>query len=233
MHLTGNKPPWTLAAKSKHLALDAPRAASRVGITFATPPDFLSRVRTQSALRALLFIKANYPTDTFLSALRFLLYRFWTPPNADVVEEDSLRGLLTEATRDTAARGGGGGDRLFSQDEVEDIMAGRAQMKKLLAEETEGAVKAGAFGCPWWLVADSRGQVEPFFGSDRYVRRKPWKPRKRQTNRSDEWDFRFNHIYRHLGIPFQDIAVLEPATGLGLAGSASATASASERGPKL
>ncbi|KAG5924847.1 hypothetical protein E4U53_003376 [Claviceps sorghi] len=184
MHLTGNKPPWTLAAKSKYLARDAARAASRVAITrFAMPPDFLSRARTQSALRALLFIKANFPADTFLSALRFLFCRFWTPPNADVVDEDSLRGLLAEATRGE----GGGADRLFSPAEVDGVMDGRAQMKRLLAEETARAVEAGAFGCPWLLVADSEGRVEPFFGSDR-----------------------FNHVYRHLGLPFQDIALLAP-----------------------
>ncbi|KAG5924516.1 hypothetical protein E4U42_004619 [Claviceps africana] len=164
MHLTGNKPPWTLAAKSEYLARDAARAASRVGITrFATPPDLMSRARTQSALRALLFIKANFPAETFLSALRFLLHRFWTPPNADVVGEDGLRGLLAEATRRR------GGDRLFGPAEVDGIMDGRAQMKGRLVEETRRAVDAGAFGCPWLLVADSEGRVEPFFGSDRYV----------------------------------------------------------------
>ncbi|KAG5996711.1 hypothetical protein E4U43_002812 [Claviceps pusilla] len=212
MHLTGNKPPWTLASKSKYLARDAPRAASRAGITrFAAPPDFLSRARTQSALRALLFIKAHFPRETFLSALRFLFYRFWTPPNADVVAEDSLRGLLAEATRDAAgegaaaAGGGGGKDRLFSRDEVDGIMDGRAQMKEVLAEETGRAVEAGAFGCPWLLVTDSKGKVEPFFGSDR-----------------------FNHIYRHLGIPFQDIAILAPASG-----SETASGAAAERSPKL
>ncbi|KAG6003310.1 hypothetical protein E4U21_002198 [Claviceps maximensis] len=208
---SGNKPPWTLAAKSKYIVRDASRAASRVGITyFATPPDFLSRARTQSALRALLFIKANFSVHTFLAALRFLFVRFWTPPHVDVVEDDSLRELLAEATRDAAAGGrsgggGGGGHRLFSRDEVDSIMDGRARMKRLLAEETQYVVKAGAFGCPWLLVTDSRGKVEPFFGSDR-----------------------FNHIYEHLGIPFQDIAVLGPATG-----PAMGSESGSERGPKL
>ncbi|QPH00555.1 hypothetical protein C2857_004281 [Epichloe festucae Fl1] len=187
-HLSGNKPPWTLEAKAKYLAYDSPRAAARVGITsFATPPDLCERAKTQSALRALLFIKASFPKDKFLSALHFLFYKFWTPPNADVVDEGSLRALLAEATDAP-----GGGARLFTKPEVDSIMDGRAKMKKKLAEDTARVVESGAFGCPWFLVADSKGaEVQPFFGSDR-----------------------FNHIYRHLGIPFQDITVLGPGSKL-------------------
>ncbi|KAG6025816.1 hypothetical protein E4U41_001443, partial [Claviceps citrina] len=201
----GNKPPWTLAAKADYLARDAPRAASRVGITALSPPrDLLSRARTQSALRALLFIKANFARETFLSALRFLFRAFWTPPNGDVVDEESLRALLAGATAAAAAaaaaaagggesgddaRGGGDG-LLFSRAEVDAIMEGRGRMKEALVEETGRAVEAGAFGCPWLVVEDARGRVEPFFGSDR-----------------------FNHIYRHLGVPFQDVSLLDPAPG--------------------
>ncbi|KAK2589488.1 hypothetical protein QQS21_012837 [Conoideocrella luteorostrata] len=166
-HLSGNQPPWTLEAKARYLAFDAARAASRVGITnFATPPDLFQRARTQSALRALLFIKANYPREKFLSTLHYLLYRFWTPPNADVVDEASLRGLLAEATD---APGRDGGEKLFSDADVGRIMDGRAQMKKKLAEDTGRAVGSGAFGCPWFLVSNSEGRVEPVFGSDRQV----------------------------------------------------------------
>lgn len=137
-----------------------------MGITsFATPPDLCERAKTQSALRALLFIKASFPKDKFLSALHFLFYRFWSPPNADVVDEGSLRTLLAEATETP-----GGGARLFTKPEVDSIMDGRAKMKKKLAEDTARLVESGAFGCPWFLVADSKGEeVQPFFGSDRYA----------------------------------------------------------------
>ncbi|OAA33134.1 Thioredoxin-like fold protein [Moelleriella libera RCEF 2490] len=179
-HLSGNQPPWTLPAKARYLARDARRAASRVGIaTFASPPDLLRRARTQSALRALLFIKATYPPHVFLSAFYHLLYRFWTAPNADVVADDDLAALLAEATElplpvtaatslPPTAGGGRGGKRLFGRDEVARIMDGRAGMKKKLVEDTTRLVEeGGAFGCPWFLVTNAKGSVEPVFGSDR------------------------------------------------------------------
>ncbi|KAI5460949.1 DSBA-like thioredoxin domain-containing protein [Mariannaea sp. PMI_226] len=184
-HLSGNKPPWTLPAKAKYLAWDSRRAATRVGISnYQTPPDLFERARTQSALRAMLFIKANYPKEKFLSTLHFLLHKFWTPPNADVVDEASLTALLEEATETPE-----GGAKLFTAAEVSRIMDGRAEMKKTLAENTGKAVESGAFGCPWFLVTNSKGETQPVFGSDR-----------------------FNHIYMHLGIPFQDVAVLKPSS---------------------
>ncbi|OAA34547.1 Dihydrofolate reductase [Metarhizium rileyi] len=182
-NLSGNRPPWTLPAKAKYLAYDTQRAARRVGITnYQTPADLFERARTQSALRALLFIKANYPAK-FLSAMHYLTHRFWTPPNADVVDDSSLRDLLAEATERPD-----GGARLFDEAEVGRIMDGRAEMKKKLIEDTSRVAESGAFGCPWFSVTNSKGETQPFFGSDR-----------------------FNHIYMHLDIPFQDIAILPPS----------------------
>ncbi|KAK8932893.1 Glutathione S-transferase kappa 1 [Metarhizium anisopliae] len=181
----GNRPPWTLPAKARYLIYDNKRAAARVGITeYQAPDDLFERAKTQSALRALLFIKANYPKEKLLSAMHFLLHKFWTPPNADVVDESSLRALLAQATETP-----GGGAKLFTEEEVGRIMDGRAEMKKKLIEDTGKVVESGAFGCPWFLVTNSRGETQPFFGSDR-----------------------FNHIYMHLGIPFQDVAILPPSS---------------------
>jgi 2-hydroxychromene-2-carboxylate isomerase len=161
----GNKPPWTLPAKAKYLTYDTRRAAARVNISnYQTPPDLFERAKTQSALRAMLFIKANYPREKFLSTLHFLLHKFWTPPNADVVDEASLRALLAEATETPGA-----GAKLFTEADVGRIMDGRAQMKKKLADDTGKAVESGAFGCPWFLVTNSKGETQPVFGSDRYV----------------------------------------------------------------
>ncbi|KAF5130032.1 Glutathione S-transferase kappa 1 [Metarhizium anisopliae] len=181
----GNRPPWTLPAKARYLIYDNKRAAARVGITeYQAPDDLFERAKTQSALRALLFIKANYPKEKLLSAMHFLLHKFWTPPNADVVDESSLRALLAQATETPS-----GGAKLFTEEEVGRIMDGRAEMKKKLIEDTAKVVESGAFGCPWFLVTNSRGETQPFFGSDR-----------------------FNHIYMHLGIPFQDVAILPPSS---------------------
>ena len=205
---TGNKPPWTLAAKAQYLAYDSQRAAARVGITkHQTPPDLFERARTQSALRAMLFIKANYPKEKFHSTLHFLVHKFWTPPNADVVDEGSLRALLLEATETPS-----GGAKLFTEADVTRIMDGRAQMKAKLAENTNKAVESGAFGCPWFLVTNSKGEVQPVFGSDRYSLSSAQKLGVNLL--TNFFGGRFNHIYMHLGIPFQDVAILEPGSKL-------------------
>lgn len=46
--------------------------------------------------------------------------------------------------------------------------------KQLLNDNTKEALDRGAFGCPWFFVKNSKGEEEPFFGSDRYV---PIRPR--------------------------------------------------------
>lgn len=60
----------------------------------------------------------------------------------------------------------------FSPSEVKSILEGAnsAEYKQLLNDKTKEALDHGAFGCPWFWVTNSKGEEEPFFGSDRYVR---------------------------------------------------------------
>ena len=59
----------------------------------------------------------------------------------------------------------------FKEDEAQKIMASanNAPYKQRLNENTKEALNRGAFGCPWFFVQNSKGEEEPFFGSDRYV----------------------------------------------------------------
>ena len=117
---------------------------------------------TVSPERALLFIKTNYPVETFLSAMHFFCHKFWTPPHVNLTKDDLLAQVLAEATETPE-----GGEKLFTQTDVKRIMEGRIEMKDVLKKETEKAVELGAFGCPWLWVTNKKGQTEPFFGSDR------------------------------------------------------------------
>lgn len=62
--------------------------------------------------------------------------------------------------------------KCFSESEVKDILsnANSAPYKQRLNDNTKEALESGAFGCPWFVVRNAKGEVEPFFGSDRYVR---------------------------------------------------------------
>ncbi|KAJ4268689.1 hypothetical protein NW762_002756 [Fusarium torreyae] len=185
-HLSGNKPPWILPAKGIYLAEDSRRAAERLSVPYeGSPPDIFAIAKTLSPLRALHFIKENYPEPTFLAAVRFLFHKIWLPPHVNLADGGNLIAALTEATDELD---GGSGKQLFSDEDVEKIMKGRDGMKEKVKEVTGEAVKKGAFGTPWLWVTNGNGKEEAFFGSDR-----------------------FNHVYRFLGIPFRDVEVLPPS----------------------
>ncbi|KAF5027257.1 hypothetical protein F66182_673 [Fusarium sp. NRRL 66182] len=184
--LSGNRPPWVLPAKAAYLDEDSRRAAERLSVPFqGSPPDIFAIAKTLSPLRALQFIKENYPESTFLATIRFLFHKIWLPPHVNLAEDANLIAALTEATDELD---GGEGKTLFTDEDVERIMDGRDSMKERVKELTGEAAAQGAFGTPWLWVTNKDGKSEPFFGSDR-----------------------FNHVYRFLRIPFQDIEVLPPS----------------------
>lgn len=59
----------------------------------------------------------------------------------------------------------------LKEDEVKVAVesANSAPYKQRLNDNTKEALDHGAFGCPWFFVRNSKGEDEPFFGSDRYV----------------------------------------------------------------
>lgn len=83
--------------------------------------------------------------------------------------------------------------KVFTKEEAEEVMkaAQTPEIKQALNDITKHAVEdLGAFGCPWFWVHDGRGNAEPFFGSDR-----------------------FHYMWDYLGIPHQDLELLEPVSG--------------------
>lgn len=163
--LLGNTPPWTNETKAKYLKYDSRRAANRVGLfNLQSPPDLMAVSHTISPLRALHYIKANYPQATFLAAFESLFVAFWTPPNVNLIPEENLRAVLQGASEKP---GKSDGKKLFTEEEVEKIMQSRGKMKDVLLATTKRAVDLGAFGAPWVWVTNAKGEQEPFFGSDR------------------------------------------------------------------
>lgn len=150
-----------LPAKAKYLSKDMKRAAERVNRpNLATPKDFMSMTLTTSPLRALHYIKANYPSATLIGTMEFLFHSMWTPPNVNLTKDDELASALSKATDAQ-------GKLLFKDDDVKKIMNGRAEMKDVLKKETEKAVALGAFGAPWLSAVNGKGEEDVFFGSDR------------------------------------------------------------------
>ncbi|KAI1027265.1 hypothetical protein LB504_007712 [Fusarium proliferatum] len=158
----GNRPPWVLKAKGKYLARDSFRAAERLGVPYqGSPPDIVAIAKTVSPLRALHFIKENYPEPTYLAAIRYLFHKIWLPPHVNLAEDEKLIAALKEATDELD---GGSGKKLFSDEDVEKIMNGRESMKERVKDLTGEAVQKGAFGAPWLIVTRDDGKSEAFFG---------------------------------------------------------------------
>ncbi|KAK1640629.1 DSBA-like thioredoxin domain-containing protein [Colletotrichum phormii] len=188
---SGNKPPWTLPAKAEYGTFDARRSSARAGKPdITTPESFMERSMTIGPLRALHFIKANYPDATYQTAWHWFLHCFWEPPNLNLTKPDVLAKAIADAPKQYPPPAGGNTQEgLFSEADVKKILqgAGSQEIKDSVKAKTQEAIDHGAFGAPWFWAVNEQGKGEPFFGSDR-----------------------FHFIYEYLGVPYQDIAILPP-----------------------
>lgn len=101
------------------------------------------------------YIKNNYPRDKFEAAFAELWIAMW---------KEQMNLEKPEIIKKTLLRN-------FSPEQVKEIVDGAnsPKYKQKLLDNTKVALEAGAFGCPWFVVTNSKGVTEPFFGSDRYV----------------------------------------------------------------
>ncbi|OJJ88512.1 putative DSBA family oxidoreductase [Aspergillus glaucus CBS 516.65] len=150
---SGNKPPWTLPAKSEYAKYDGKRAQEYFGNQFEVPPWF--PILSLLPQRALTYTKKSTPKSDYEAAYLACLETMWKR-QLDISKPEHLT---------TALR------RVFPEEKVQEILTGASnpEIKAELTAVTEKVVKEqGAFGCPWFWVKNAEGQEEPFFGSDRF-----------------------------------------------------------------
>ncbi|KAF1841588.1 glutathione S-transferase kappa 1 [Cucurbitaria berberidis CBS 394.84] len=170
---SGNKPPWTLPAKAAYSKFDSARAKRYFGVPNIQTPSFFP-ILSLLPQRALCYLKEVHP-KTFISIFLCLFQEMWEGgkdvSNPEVLAE-VLQGRLKE-------------------DEVKAVMenANSAPYKQRLNDNTKEALDRGAFGCPWYFVRNSKGDEEPFFGSDR-----------------------FHYMWEYLGLPWKDIELQVPGS---------------------
>ncbi|KAK9781890.1 hypothetical protein SCAR479_01761 [Seiridium cardinale] len=191
---SGNKPPWSLPAKAQYAPFDYQRSNKAAGLAYISPPeDLMAASRSVIPLRALHYIKATYPLQTYLTTWHYLLHVFWGPVKSNVSDAAELAKTLSEVPSGFKGPGTAKGSQpLFGKHEVEDILkaANEEKWKGALKTTVEEALERGAFGTPWIWATNSKGEGEPFFGSDR-------------------WHF----VYEFLGLPHQKVALLPPKEG--------------------
>lgn len=137
-------------------------------------------VQPRQPQRCLLYIKAHYPAQTFLTTLHYLFHLFWSPPNADLTTPEAVARALADVPAGFAGPSPSpspgsktavdGKKKLFTAEQVRAIVAAATEgeeMKSALKRVTQEALDKGAFGAPWLWVSDGNGGEEPFFGSDR------------------------------------------------------------------
>ncbi|KAG9187726.1 hypothetical protein G6011_05597 [Alternaria panax] len=174
MHPTwqfGNKPPWTLEAKAKYGEYDSARAKKYFGLPNLQPPDFFP-ILSLLPQRALCAVKEAYP-EKFIDIFRDIFYSMWED-GKDVSKPE----ILVEALQ-----------QRLKEDEAKEVLAkaNSPPYKQMLNDNTKQALDHGAFGCPWFFVRNSKGEEEPFFGSDR-----------------------FHYMWEYLGLLWKDIELLPP-----------------------
>jgi len=173
MQGSGNTPPWKLENKAKYSGFDSKRAQEYFGVKFSTPSFF--PIMSLLPQRALIYIKDNYPQEKYEEVFVQTWVRMWEQ-HWDISKPEKLAELLAS---------------LFSEQDVRNILeaANTTEVKQKLNAVTKLALDSGAFGCPWYLVTNSSGKKEPFFGSDRW-----------------------HYMWSFLGVPFQDVAIKEKSS---------------------
>ncbi|KAK7189363.1 DSBA-like thioredoxin domain-containing protein [Paraphaeosphaeria sporulosa] len=177
MEGSGNKPPWTLKAKALYSGPDAARAKRYFGVPKMQTPSFFP-ILSLLPQRALVYIKATYP-ELFVQTFVDLFSAMWEE-GQDVSKPDLLSVALSKR---------------FEEVQIREILgkATAPENKQVLNANTKEALDQGAFGCPWFWVCNSKGEEEPFFGSD-----------------SQADPGRFPFMWQHLDLPWKDVELLPP-----------------------
>jgi 2-hydroxychromene-2-carboxylate isomerase len=136
---TGNHAPLETAAKLQHMWVDLQRWATRLDVPLKAPNPF--PFSSILALRAALAAEKRGCIVPFTHAV----YRAAWGEGGDVASPEMLAKALTGAGLDGAA-----------------LVAAAPDFKAALAEQTEEAVRRGAFGAPTYFVGE-----EMFVGNDR------------------------------------------------------------------
>ncbi len=136
---TGNHAPLETAAKLRHMWIDLARWARRLDIPLKAPNPF--PFASILALRAALAADKRGQVVPFTHAV----YRAAWGEGRDVASPDALANVLTAAGLDGPG-----------------LVAAAPDFKAALVEQTEEAVRRGAFGAPTYFVGE-----DMFVGNDR------------------------------------------------------------------
>lgn len=140
---TGNASPVTIPAKGRYMLQDLGRYAQRYGVALNFNPNF--PINTLLLMRAATGVQLRQP-ERFIEFIDCLFKALWVD-GRDLNDPVALTAALAE--------------RHFSTDEIL-ALSNDEEVKALLKDTTEQAIRRGVFGAPSMFVGD-----QLFFGQDR------------------------------------------------------------------
>lgn len=159
MNGSGNKPPGLVPNKFMYMNKDLTRLAQYFNIPLQSPSDPFEAMFNKGSLTAMRFVtavqeRAKGGDQQVEQVSRELWRRIWSE-DKDITEPASLS--------EAAIKAG------LSENEIKELlkMSTSTQIKEKLKSTTQEALDHGAFGFPM-LVCHVNGNVEMFFGSDRF-----------------------------------------------------------------
>jgi glutathione S-transferase kappa 1 len=157
---TGNSPPALVPKKGVYMQKDIGRLSKYFDVPIKTPKALMQLMAGTGSLpiqRLLTAVSMQRP-----AALEQVIHNFWVrhwSTDQDVIARESHVIALTQDTG-------------LTNEQAEDLLAAAAspEVKAKLNENTEAALKVGAFGVPTLVVTDQMtGKPNQFvFGSDRF-----------------------------------------------------------------
>ncbi|OJJ72569.1 hypothetical protein ASPBRDRAFT_42288 [Aspergillus brasiliensis CBS 101740] len=169
-------PPVKAAWSAKDLAY----TGRILGVKVKRPDVF--PISSLYPVRVVTYIHTNFGAELTERSLVRLWEAYWTQGrdiSSRQVIKDSLRPIFPDTSQLEAVLEG----------------ATTSSNKARTRETTDFLMKGGCFGAPWFVVTNSTGQTEQFWGNDR-------------------WD----HVFQHLDVPFTPVTLLPPETSSQLHG---------------
>uniref|UniRef100_A0A803JHB9 Glutathione S-transferase kappa 1 n=1 Tax=Xenopus tropicalis TaxID=8364 RepID=A0A803JHB9_XENTR len=153
---SGNSPPPMVPQKFAYMVQDLPRVSACYQVPLRLPSDFFQTIIKKGSLQAMRFVTAvemSHP-EYLEPVSRELWIRIWSE-DKDITEPESML---------EAAKKAG-----MSVDQAKKLIESISlpDVKNKLKQNTEEALKYGAFGMPI-IVAHVDGKPHMYFGSDRF-----------------------------------------------------------------
>ncbi|KAJ9645067.1 hypothetical protein H2199_003071 [Coniosporium tulheliwenetii] len=160
MKACGNTPPLRIKNKDTWVGRERNRWATKFNIPIMEgmpegfPPNTVTVMlsfRIPSPMRALSLIAAHHPTH-LQSSIAACYDAFWVQGKA-IQDPAILTAALASA---------------LGQSQAQELMkeVGSQEARNLLSENTDEALREGAFGLPWIVATNPAGEKEAFWGFD-------------------------------------------------------------------